>query len=164
VEELFFDNWGLREARHINVEILTEQGVRPDKTIIVTNGSHMKMANLVLKRGNTMTEPSVDSLMRAPNVDPPEVISDTILSRMRYVRQGTSTVLDKPTTIWMDQNTGTKLYTWRGIVLKQEVTNPEFKQTVVAISIDTTNAIPDSIFVAPNSVPYSPVPTRPKGY
>jgi hypothetical protein len=161
-EELYFDNWGKREARYINVENLTDQGVRPDRTVIVTNGAKMMIANLVQNQGTTMTEPAVDSLMRTPNVDSPEAISDSILSRMHYVRQGTAEVLGQPTVVWFEQSSGTKLYTWRGIVLKQEVKNPQANHTVVAVSIDTTSAIADSMFAAPKGVQYMPLPQRPR--
>jgi hypothetical protein len=162
VEDLYFENWGKKEARYINVENITEQGVRPDKTVIVTDGAHMKIANITGGQGTEMTEPSVDSMMHDPNVDSPEAISDSILSGMHYVRQGQETVLGRTTNVWFEQSTGTKLYTWKGIVLKQEVKNPQQQHTVVATSIDTTSDIPDSIFVAPTSVPYSVLPPRPK--
>jgi hypothetical protein len=161
VEDLYFENWGKKEARYINVENITEKGVRPDKTVIVTNGSHMMIANLSGGQGTEMTEPSVDSMMRSPNVDSPEAISDSILSKMHYVRQGQETVLGKTTNVWFEQSTGTKLFTWKGIVLKQEVKNPQHQHTVIATSIDTTMDIPDSIFIAPSTVQYMPVPSRP---
>lgn len=162
-EDLYFDNWGRKEARYINVEDLMEQGVRPVKTTIVTNGSYMQMANLLENRGTYMTERVVDSLMHQSNVDAPDVISDTIMSRMGYKRQGDSTVLGLPTSVWFESTSGTKLYTWQGMVLKQEVNNPQHHHVTVAVSIDTTSTIPDSIFVAPKSITYDPMPARPGG-
>ena len=161
VEDLYFDNWGRKEARHINVEDLTEQGTRPAKNIIVTNGSYMQMADLIAARGNFMTEPVVDSLMKLKQVDPAEVISDSIMSRLGYKRQGEAPILGIQTNVWHEVTTGTTLYAWKGIVLKQEVKTPQHHHMVVAVSIDTTSPIPDSTFMAQKGIEYSPMPPRP---
>ncbi len=163
VEALYFDNWGRQEARHINVEDITPQAIRPAKNVIVTNGSYMQMADLVGGNGSFMIEKVVDSLLKLSKVDPPEVISDSIMTRMGYKRIGDSSILGKPTSVWYEAMTGTKLYSWAGVVLKQEVKNAQHQQTVLAISIDTATPIHDSIFTAPKGIEFKPMPPRPSG-
>lgn len=158
-EDLYFTDFGIREARHMNLENLTPEGIRPERAMIVTIGSDMRMADLENKRGTRMKEPVADSLIRLQVVDPPGVISDTILSRMRYTKQGTGTVLDRPVTIWFEPTSGTTLHVWDGLVLKQEVKNPQHQHVVVAVSIDTTTP-PESAFQVPDTIEYMLVDPR----
>jgi hypothetical protein len=159
VEDLYFTDYGRREARYVNIENLTEQGVRPEKMVVVTIGPEMRVANLTAGTGTRMREPVVDSLFRLTKVDPPGVISDSILSKMQYKKQGAGTLLGKPVTIWFEGSTGTTLYTWEGLVLKQDVKNPQHQHTVEAVSIDSSMPAPE-IFRVPDTIKYVTVDPR----
>jgi hypothetical protein len=158
-EDLYFTDYGMREARHVNVENLTEEGIRPEKVVVVSFGSDMRMANLTNSMGTWMKEPVVDSLLHVSKVDPPGVISDSILSKMQYKKQGTSTILGRPVTIWFEPTSGTTLHTWEGLVLKQEVKNPQHQHVVEAVSIDTAMP-PAEVFVVPDTIKYMKVDPR----
>jgi hypothetical protein len=158
-EDLYFTDHGMREARHVNVENLTEQGIRPERVVVVSFGSDMRMANLTNGVGTRMKEPVVDSLLQLSKVDPPGVISDSILSKMRYKKQGTGTILGRPVTVWFEPTSGTTLHTWQGLVLKQEVKNPQHQHVVEAVSIDTTMP-PAEVFVLPDTINYVTVDPR----
>jgi hypothetical protein len=160
-EELYFVNHGRREARIVNVENLTEQGARPERSVAVSHGSDMRIADMIMRRGTRLMEPVVDSLMRLEKVDPPTVISDNVLKRMGLVKKGTGEVLGYPVTVWYNPNSGMELSTWNGIVLKQEINRPEYNHLVVAVSIDTVGPIPDSIFTPPAGIEFNPAPKRP---
>jgi hypothetical protein len=159
-EDLYFTDWGRREARYTDAEVLLEKGIQPEKTVTITIGSDVKRADFRVQGGVSRKDVFVDSLMRLKEVDPPSVISDKVLTKLRYTKTGTSTHLGKPVAIWHEQSTGTTLYTWEGMVLKQEVNSPQHQQVVQAVSIDTVNPIPDSIFTAP---PYDYPPMQQQG-
>jgi hypothetical protein len=158
-EDLYFTDWGRREARYTDAELLLDKGVQPEKTITVTIGSEMKRADLRAQGGVSRRDPFVDSLIKLREVDPPSVISDKVLTKLRYTQVGTGTHLGKPVTIWHEQTSGTTLHTWEGMVLKQEVKTPQHNQVVEAVSIDTVSPIPDSVFTPP---PYD-YPPAPEG-
>lgn len=153
-EDLYIMDWGRREARYSNLEMLRPEGVMPQQTATITDGSFIIMADIPRRSGNRFREPFLDSLLQLKDPDSPEANSRKVMTDMGFTRAGTDTVLGKITDIWYQPQSGTTMWLWGGVVLKQRVDNPQMQHEAWAISIDTVTPIDRSKFTAPEGLTY----------
>ena len=121
-ETLYFERWGMREARYTETEIkMMGMGVKTHNLTLM-DGEFTYAVDLVKKTGTKTKTPMMEALIRnaeSENKDLTDVGTDMMV-QMGGKIVGEEQILGKNCQIWEISNMKTKTWIWNGIVLKSE--------------------------------------------
>lgn len=158
-EDLYFTDYGRREARHSSYDVLTPQEVKPLRKIVISDGPNVTIVDVMAGKGVVQKDKFMDSLFSLKEADPPVVIAEHYLRKGGFENIGAGSVLGYPTTRWRQKATGTTLDMWGGIILRREVFQ-QGSHVIEAKSIDTTNPPDPSKLVPPAGIVLQDAPRR----
>jgi hypothetical protein len=158
-EDLYFTDYGKREARHSSYDVLTPQEVKPLRKIQIADGARVYIVDVMAGKAMAKDDKFIDSLLNLKEADPPEVIAEQYLRKGGFENIGTGSILGYPTTRWRQKNTGTILDMWGGVILRREVVQ-QGAHVIEATQIDTTNPPDPSKFELPPGVVLQDNPMR----
>jgi hypothetical protein len=152
-ETLYFDRWGMREARYTETEIkMMGMGVKTHNLTLL-DGEFTYAVDLVKKTGTKAKTPMMEALMRkaeSENQDLTDIGKDMMVQMGGKVI-GEEEILGKTCQIWEISNMKTKTWIWNGITLKSE-TNMMGTQTSEATSIEVDVDIPEDKVTLPSDI------------
>jgi hypothetical protein len=147
-EDLYFDQYGGREARVSDFEHLDEDKFSPIHVTKIQINSDVWILQDDKHTGTHFFNAHFDSLMAADadsNLTP-EKASSNLLESQHASLIGTDTVLGLHCDIWKLAKEDKKMYIYKGLLLKTESRRGEEYAIASATSIDTTSPIDESKF------------------
>jgi len=152
-EELFFDQFGLRQARISSNRIMLGTEMRDMKTITIIKTDSVYMLNLNDNTGSAIRDRMLfdiaDSL-GIKDLGEAELLMQAKESEMQYV--GNKKWLQKECKVYQLPDSSLKLWLWKNIPLRIESEMLGVKNVVEATRIQTELAIPKSKFEIPQGI------------
>ncbi len=151
-QTLFFDNYGMKEAKYAELS-LEMMGVKQDKnTLSVIDGKDTYVVDWENGSAVKMPTPLYSMFPKGKDV---KNAGDKMMRNMGAVKTGTGTVLNKKCDVWEIKKAGTKLWVWKSIPLKVEVNMMGVQMNQEATSVETNITIEPSKFEIPKSIKIS---------
>jgi len=163
-EDLYFTNYGAREAIVARYEQLGERAIRSVDELNIFRYGHMYNILPLTGTGIHVVDPALDSLysIEGPAVPSTDTFFSNKMKGMSFRPVGTDTLAGRTATIWELIQSPLRIWTWRGLLLKRFVNDPNNSYTMTAVSFDTTSAIDTNLFQPPKGVEIKD--RRPKKY
>jgi len=149
-ETIYFDNWGMREAKFTKAEMSMMGFTQKQNTLTLLDGETTYNIDLDTKTGTKMETPMLKELA-ANNKDLTEA-GEKMMKSMGGVKIGTEVVLGKTCNVWEIRNMKSKTWVWKGVPLKTQVSMPSMEMTITATKFDEGAAIAADKFKIPSDV------------
>ena len=151
--ELYFDQYGKREAKIEHWEHIEAQGMRRYLTLNLALVSDIYAIQFDRGEGFHWKDPDLDSLFHLPTDETPGPEASTKLYLSdRAVLSSTDTVLGLRADVWQTKGLPVKLYIWKSILLERQSLITDDTVIMRATSVDTSTPIPDAIFGIPKQI------------
>ena len=130
-EDLYFDNWGAKEAKFSLMKVSMGGFSQETKTATYAEGPWIYTIDLGTNTGTKSENPFLK------NMDDKELqdLGKDMMKNMGGKKVGEEKILDKTCEIWEIADMGTKTWVWNWVPLKTEVNMGGFKMTHTAVKI-----------------------------
>lgn len=149
-ETIYFDNWGMREAKHTKAEMSMMGITQTQNTLGIIDGAYTYNIDLDTKTGTKMETPMLKEL--AANTKDLTEAGEKMMKNMGGVKIGTEVILGKSCDVWEIKNMKSKTWVWKGVPLKTHVNMPSMEMTIMATKIDEGASIAADKFAIPPDV------------
>ncbi len=152
-EDLYFDQYGTREAKIANWEHIEDQGLRKSATLNLTLGADVYTCQLDRNAGVHFKDAELDSLFHLSAAETPtaDAAAKIYLERRAHLI-GQDTVMGLRSNVWAVNEAPIKLSIWNGILLKR-ITMPAGDTVIMtADMVDTTTPADHAAFRIPPSI------------
>ena len=147
-ETLTFDRFGLREAKLVK-SVIEFQGVKQNNhSISIFRDGKIITIDLNSNTGVEVTHPFAEMFNSEERVD----LGEELLRQMGGEKIGNDVVLGRPCQMWEIKQANTKTCLWKMIPLKAEATFQNFTLHSVAVKIDESANVEESVFEIPKNV------------
>lgn len=154
-ETIYFDRWGLREAKYTQSDKNMMGMNEKTETLIFFDGAWMYTIDLIRKTGTKMENPLLNDLSdESPNKDLAK-LGEEMLSGMGGIQVGSENILGKTCEVWEAEEISFKSWVWKGIALKTQVNMMGMGSNVIATRIEEGVKIPEEKFTIPRDVEIS---------
>lgn len=153
-ETLYFDQWGMREAKHTQAEIGAAGITVQQNQLVVMADGWTTTVDLNRKTGSRIPTPLMPELIETAKREGGDMtdIGEAMMTRMGAVKVGTETLLGKPCDIWEIQQMNSKTWVWQGITLKTEVRMGGQTVLIEATEVQDNIDVPEERFTIPADV------------
>jgi len=153
-ETLYFDRWGMREAKYTQTEIKAGTIVVKQNRMTLLDGEWTYNVDLDTKTGTKIPTPLMKELTGAAKRESKDAteIGEEMLARMGGRKIGTETVLGKPCDVWEIKNLNAKSWVWQGVTLKTVVNMMGQMMTAEAVRLQDNVNVPDEKLTLPKDV------------
>lgn len=152
-ETIYFDNWGMREAKYTKAELSVAGFSQKQNTLTLLDGGYTYNIDLDKRTGTKMETPLLKELA-AQSKDLTET-GEKMMKSMGGEKIGTEVILGKTCDVWEIKNMRSKVWVWKGVTLKTQVTMPNMEMTIMATKIDEGASIAPDKFAIPTDVKIS---------
>jgi hypothetical protein len=149
-ETIYFDNWGMREAKYTKAEISAMGFTQKQNTLTLLDGEITYSIDLDTKTGTKMETPLLKEIA-ANNKDLTDA-GEKMMKGMGAVKIGAEVVLGKTCDVWEIKNMKSKTWVWKGVALKTQTSMPNMEMTITATKFEDSVAIPPDKLKIPSDV------------
>jgi len=149
-ETIYFDNWGMREAKYTKAEMSMMGITQKQNTLTLLDGETTYNIDLDTKTGTKMETPMLKELA-ANNKDLTDA-GEKMMKSMGGVKIGTEVILGKTCDVWEIKNMKSKTWVWKNVPLKTKVSMPSMEMTITATKFEEGAAIPADRLAIPSDV------------
>lgn len=130
-EDLYFDDWGKREAKYSILKISMGGFSQETKSVTYTEGSWMYTVDLSTNTGTKSENPFLKNMDQEDLQD----LGKDMMVKMGGKKIGEESVLGKSCEVWEVANMSSKVWVWNWIPLKTEVNMGGMKMVYTATKI-----------------------------
>ena len=149
-ESLYFDKWGMREAKYTRTEISIAGVTQKTNQLTLMDGEWIYNIDLDKKTGTKIKNPIFDIIAARSDSKDFGELGLQMLKDMGAEKTGSEEVAGKPCDIWEAKSLGSKSWVWNSIALKTEVNLAGIRATTVATKVDDGASIPEDKFTLPS--------------
>ena len=151
-ETLYFDRWGMREAKYTN-SVLTIAGMtQKSNTLNLIDGDWIYVIDLDKRTGTKTQNPLLKQIAdRAANKDLSE-LGEKMMRDMGAEKTGTEEVAGKMCDVWEVKNLRTKSWVWKSVTLKVQVNMGAMEMNSTATRFEEGASVPADRFAIPSDV------------
>jgi len=149
-ETLYFDNWGMREAKYTKAELSVAGFTQKQNSLTLMDGGYTYNIDLDTRTGTKMETPMLKELA-ANNKDLTET-GEKMMKQMGGVKIGTEVVLDKTCDVWEIKSMQSKTWVWKNVLLKTQVNMANMQMTMIATKFEEGASIPADKLKVPSDV------------
>ena len=154
-ETVYFDHWGLREARYTETTGLGKENTAMVHTVIVMDGDWIYNFNVDTKMGSKIPNLWLRAVKASGKTgDLTSTYQDTLKS-LGAMKSGTETLLEKSCDIWVNPNLGSTAWIWASIPLKIDYKTPALTIHIEATKLQENTPIADEKFQVPTDIKIS---------
>jgi hypothetical protein len=155
-ESLFFDRWGMREAKTTQATIQAMGTSVKRNQLTLMDGEWTYIADLDAKTGTKMATPQLKELIESARKEGKDLtdLGEEAYARMGGKKVGQETMIGKPCDVWSIESLGTKVWVWQGVPLKTEVDMMGQRLVSTAIKIDEKAEVAEERFALPAGVKF----------
>lgn len=153
-ETLYFERWGIREAKYTQTEIKAGNLTVKQNRLTLLDGEWTYNVDLDTKTGTKIPTPFMKELTAAAKREGKDAteIGEEMLTRMGGRKVGTATVLGKTCDVWEIKNLNAKSWIWQGVTLKTEVNMMGQMMTSEAVRVQDGVSISEEKLMLPKGV------------
>jgi len=153
-ETIYFDRWGMREAKYTQTEIKVASMSVKQNQYSLLDGEWTYTVDLDKKTGTKMPTPLWKELTGAAKREGKDAseIGKEMLARMGGRRIGTETLLGKSCEVWEIKSMNAKSWIWQGVTLKTEVNMMGKLMTTEAVRLQDNVNVPEEKLALPKDV------------
>jgi hypothetical protein len=145
-ERLYFDKWGIREAKH--TDMLSNIGLKLSEQLTVTTIDSIYTVNHSQKTVFRTVNASKNMLYKY-SIDELEKMNEQLLEMNKAKYLGEEAIEGKKCKKWLIEDMKTTLWIWKGITLKTKVEYRGNIQEITAVEVDESFIPNDSFFEIP---------------
>jgi len=147
-EVVYFDNYGIKEAKYSNQEIDMMGIKQKTNQIIISDSEYIYTLDVDKKTGTKMKNPFLGSMPEDKNL---EELGKEIMTNMGGKVIGSETLLGKTCEIWEVSQLSAKIWVWNTVPLKTEVNMMGMKIVSNATKFEPNANVPKEKFVVPDA-------------
>ncbi len=153
-ETIYFDRWGMREAKYTQTEIKAGSISVKQNRLGLLDGEWTYAVDLDQKTGTKIATPLMKELTGAAKREGKDAtdIGEEMLARMGGRKTGTATLLGKTCDVWEIKNLNAKSWVWQGLTLKTEVNMMGKTTTTEAVRLQDNVSVPEEKLTLPKDV------------
>lgn len=153
-ETLWFDRYGMREAKLTQSAISVAGHVVKTHTLTILDGETTTVADLEQKTATKTPTAMLKNLTQAAKSQGGDMtdLGAQMMQQMGGVKTGTGTVAGKPCDIWEMRTLGSKSWVWGGVTLKSETTLAGQTIIIEATSVQENASVPEEKFKLPADI------------
>lgn len=151
-ETLYFDRYGMREARYANKELSMMNVKQKQNTLVLTDFDWTINIDLDKKTGTKTMNTVFQEMVKNAKDDDLIEMGMKMLKDMGGVKVGTERVAGKMCDVWEVKKLGSKTWLWNAIPLKTVAKFAGVEIQSVATKVQEGASIPDSKFQAPAGI------------
>ncbi len=149
-ETIYFDNWGMREAKYTKSEMSMMGMTQKQNTLTLLDGETTYNIDLDTKTGTKMETPMLKEL--AANNKNLTDAGEKMMKSMGGAKIGTEVVLGKTCDVWEIKNMQSKTWVWKNVPLKTQVNMANMQMTITATKFEDGATIPPDKLKIPSDV------------
>lgn len=163
-ETLYFDQWGVREARYTKATLKIGTGLdRKVDRLIVTNKEWIYTIDFVEKTGTKMKNPAYEKNLTQTSLNPRDLsrINGQKLHKLGGQKTGQEQVADLPCEVWEVKRLAAKFWIWKQLVLKR-IPKIATERSIMreAVRVNTGQKIPADKFEIPKDIVIQDLSTK----
>jgi len=153
-ETIYFDRWGMREAKYTQTEIKVANMSVKQNQLTLLDGEWTYTVDLDKKTGTKMPTPLWKELTAAAKREGKDAtaIGEEMLTRMGGRKIGTEAMLGKSCDVWEIKSMNAKSWIWQGVTLKTEVKMMGKMMTTEAVRLQDNVNVPEEKLTLPKNV------------
>ncbi len=149
---LYFDDWGMRQAEYTR-SVLSIAGFSKSINLVnIIDGEYQYVINMDQRAGTKTRNPIIKAIDELKDQKGFNEFGEQMLLSMGGNKIGRDEIMGKECDVYEIGNTGTKLWVWEWITLKEETNSGGLNRTVVATKINIGGSVPSSKFALPEKV------------
>ncbi len=152
-ETLYFDQWGMREAKYKNTEMDMMGFKQKENKVEIMKDGYIYSFTPGAKTGTKMEVPFLNELTK--NNDDLGEVGLEILKQMGGKKIGTGEVAGKSCDIWEIESVGTKAWVWNAITLKAEINMMGMTVNMTAKSIKANASVQEEKMKIPDGITFT---------
>ncbi|MCI0489877.1 MAG: hypothetical protein L0229_25070 [Blastocatellia bacterium] len=157
-ESLYFDKWGMREAKYTRTEISVAGMTRKINQLALMDGEWIYNIDLGARTGTKMKNPLFEMIADKSGTKDFGELGMQMMKDMGAEKVGSEDVAGKPCDIWEVKHLGSKSWIWKSLTLKAEVELAGVNMTSEATKVDEGASVPEDKFAIPPDVTITETP------
>ena len=154
-EVLYFDRWGMREAKYTNTEIKMMGMSQKQNKLTITEDEWITTIDLDRRTGTKMRNTVVKEMLEKSGSKDLAELGENMMKAMKAVKVGSANVAGKTCDVWEIKDLGSTNCVWNWIPLKTQVKMAGVEIVMVAAKVQEGGPVPDSKFAVPAGVKIS---------
>jgi len=150
-ETVYFDRWGMREARYSKVREMAQENAPVANRLAILDGDDMIYADL--DRKTAVKRPNLLTLMTETEV--PEgsaILEEVVMTRMGGKLVGKEEIAGYPCDLWEVQKMAMKACLWQWVPLRVESLSDQNAFILTATRVEINPVIPENLFSLPQDI------------
>ena len=157
-ETLYFDKWGMREAKYTNTEISAMGITQKTNQMTLMDGDWIYNVDLDKRTGTKMKNPLFEMIADKSGTKDFGEMGLQMLKEMGGEKTGSEEIAGKLCDVWESKDLGSKSWIWNSLTLKTEVNMAGIAITILATKVDEGASIPEDKFTLPSDVTITEAP------
>lgn len=120
-ETIYFDNWGMREAKYSHTIMTMAGNKREAKIFTLIDGEWIYNIDLDTNKGTKIKNPMIKSIAEQTGQKDFMQLGEKVLEKMGATKVGTEEVLGRTCDVWAAQAMSMRLLVWKGIPFKTTI-------------------------------------------
>lgn len=149
---LYFDDWGMRQAEYTRSVLSVAGFSKPINLVNIIDGEYQYVINMDQRSGTRTRNPVIKAIEDLRDQKGFNEFGEQMLLSMGGNKVGRDEFMGKECDVYEIGNTGTKLWVWEWITLKEETNSGGLNRTVAATKINIGGSVPSSKFALPEKV------------
>ncbi|MDO8648182.1 MAG: hypothetical protein Q7R81_00175 [Candidatus Peregrinibacteria bacterium] len=154
-ETVYFDQWGMREARYDDSEITAEGETVKTNQLILLDGEWTYNIDLNTKEGTKLKNSSYAEIAEQSGSKDMATLGESMLQSLGGKKTGTEVIAGKECDVWLLESLGSVNCIWNSIPLKTEVTLGDIQVSGIATSVQEGGPISEDKFKVPAGITLS---------
>lgn len=149
IEILYFDRWGMREARYIRSETA---GAGFSNILTLIDGEWIYTIDLDKKIGNKVKNELLKKILDESSPEDPIPLGEKMMAAAGGKKIGENKIVEKMCDVWEIKHEGRRFWLWNWIPLKSEEKTASVDTTFAAASLQVDVTIPEEKFQIPEDI------------
>lgn len=151
-ETIYFDRWGMREAKYTRTEISFSGITQKTNTLTLIDGEWIYVVDMDKRTAAKTKNSLLKTIAEKSGKKDFGEIGEQMLRDMGGEKIGSGEIAGKPCDVWEVKRLGSKSWVWKSIALKTQVKMGGLEITSTATSVEEGVSIPEDKFALPSGV------------
>jgi len=149
---VYFDRWGMREAKYASVEFFSPGGVRRSNTLTILDGDWIYNIDLDKKIGTKKKNVVLKEVLDEVDNEDPDAVGKGMMEKAGAEIVGQEKISKMTCDVWEIKQTGEKTWLWRWLPLKSQARVMGGVVVTAVKKIKEGARIPDEKFAVPPKI------------
>lgn len=151
-ETVYFDKWGMREAKYTKSELAVAGITRKSNTLSLIDGDWIYVIDLDKRTGTKTQNPLLKQIADRGGTKDLAEFGEKMMRDMGGEKTGSEEIAGKMCDIWEVKKLGSKSWVWNSVTLKVQVNMGGMEMNSTAAKFEEGASIPADRFAIPSDV------------